>query len=236
MAYLTPDSDPTSYACSVVFIPNDEQFIACVTGALEELTFDYNWLKFGILTPEQASAAMVTMFDKFCSSEGLCRMVGEIVPYAGSVSPSAKMLLCQGQSVLRTAYPDLFVVIGTTYGSVDGTHFTLPDLRSTVPIGAGQKPALTNYALGASGGVEGVALSTAQMPAHTHTTVSHSHPVHGHGTGLVPAVLGAMQVSIPAANSTTGVASPNTNSTGSGSSHENRQPYLAINYLIVALP
>lgn len=53
---------------------------------------------------------------------------GMIIPFAGNGGIPAGFLLCNGASVLRDTYPDLFKVIGTTYGSVDDTHFNLPDL------------------------------------------------------------------------------------------------------------
>jgi microcystin-dependent protein len=40
-----------------------------------------------------------------------------------------KYLLCNGQSVSRTTYANLFSVIGITYGSVDGNSFSVPDFR-----------------------------------------------------------------------------------------------------------
>lgn len=55
------------------------------------------------------------------------------LPYAGSTVPSG-WLECNGASLLRTDYPALFTAIGTTWGSVDGTHFTLPDMRGRVAI------------------------------------------------------------------------------------------------------
>lgn len=61
--------------------------------------------------------------------------VGGILAYGGSTAPSG-FLLCYGQSVLRTTYSDLFAIIGTSFGSADGTHFNLPDLRGRVPVGA----------------------------------------------------------------------------------------------------
>lgn len=63
--------------------------------------------------------------------------IGSIVPYGGSTAP-AGWLLCQGQSLLRTDYPDLFNVIGTAFGSVDSTHFSLPDARECALVGSGQ--------------------------------------------------------------------------------------------------
>ena len=49
-------------------------------------------------------------------------------------------LICDGSQVSRTTYSDLFSVIGTTFGSGDGsTTFTLPDLRAAFVRGAGYK-------------------------------------------------------------------------------------------------
>lgn len=63
--------------------------------------------------------------------------IGTILAYGGSTAPSG-WLLCQGQSLLRTDYPDLFNVIGTAFGSVDSTHFSLPDARECALVGSGQ--------------------------------------------------------------------------------------------------
>lgn len=59
---------------------------------------------------------------------------GAVIDFAGSSAPTG-WLLCDGSSQLRATYPALFTAIGTTYGSVDGTHFTLPDLRGRVVAG-----------------------------------------------------------------------------------------------------
>lgn len=54
--------------------------------------------------------------------------VGSITAYAGKFTPSG-WLLCDGSSVSRTDYPELYATIGTTYGSGDGrTTFNLPML------------------------------------------------------------------------------------------------------------
>ena len=52
---------------------------------------------------------------------------GGIMLYAVA-GPPAGYLQCNGASVLRASYTKLFGVIGTTFGSVDGSHFTLPTL------------------------------------------------------------------------------------------------------------
>ena len=45
-------------------------------------------------------------------------------------------MICDGRAVSRSDYSELFAVIGTTYGSGDGsTTFNLPNLKGRVPVG-----------------------------------------------------------------------------------------------------
>jgi microcystin-dependent protein len=116
------------------------------------------------------------------TSQGLAsggKPIGEITDFAGSAAP-AGYLLCLGQSVLRTDYPALFTAIGITFGAVDGTHFTIPDLRGRVSAGNdGGTPAnrLTGATmtpngatLGAVGGAETQTLTLGQLPAGITST------------------------------------------------------------------
>jgi microcystin-dependent protein len=81
-------------------------------------------------------------------------------------------LLCNGASLLRKSYPDLFNAILTNFGAVDATHFTLPDIRGRVPMGAGTGAGLTARTLGQAPGAESdsVTLSVANLPPHHHET------------------------------------------------------------------
>jgi microcystin-dependent protein len=107
-------------------------------------------------------------------SAGLARLTdvagvmpsGAIVQFAGTAAP-AGWLLCQGQSLLRTDYNALFTAIGTTYGAVDGTHFTLPDMRGRVPVGKSAAGTFVNLA--ATGGEELHTLALSEIPAHSHS-------------------------------------------------------------------
>jgi phage-related tail fiber protein len=54
--------------------------------------------------------------------------IGSIHYFAAS-TPPASFLVCNGSSLSRAEYSELFAVIGTTYGNVDSSHFNLPDLR-----------------------------------------------------------------------------------------------------------
>ena len=61
-------------------------------------------------------------------------MLGEIQLFSTATLPPG-WLLCNGAAVSRTSYSKLFNLIGTTYGSGDGsTTFNLPDLRNNIPI------------------------------------------------------------------------------------------------------
>lgn len=60
--------------------------------------------------------------------------VGSLIPVAFNPggSPPTGWLKCNGASVSRTTYSALYSAISTTYGSVDGNTFNLPDLRGCV--------------------------------------------------------------------------------------------------------
>jgi len=221
VGYLTADACPADSVCRALFIPNDEAFLAIVRGALEELTFSYNFDKYGTLEPEDMAACFQDMWDKFCFNEGICRMIGEIIAYAGPTSPDARWLPCDGSSLLRADYPDLFTVIGTTYGAADGTHFNVPDLQGRAALGSGSGSGLTPRTVGDSGGEESHVLSVGELASHVHSTgnsavlgTSAPPPFDALGPNPFPAVTG---------------------STGNDDPHNNMQPFLAINYLIVAL-
>ena len=214
MGYLTPSFIPDDTICRVLLIPNGEQYLANVTGALEALTFNFNYSQFGLLTPLESAQTMQPMFDAFCFNQGVCRVIGEIILYAAADSPNDNWLICDGRSLLRSDYPDLFTVIGVTYGSVDGAHFNIPDLTDTVVAGQGA------YSIGTSFG----------EPAHTLTLPEI--PAHAHGyTSAVPTLInGGLEAPASAATPFTAI----TDSQGGSGSHSNYQPTLSMNYLIVA--
>lgn len=95
---------------------------------------------------------------------------GTILMFAGSQAPIG-FLMCDGSAVSRDTYSALFAVIGTTYGTGDGsTTFNLPNLSGKVAIGSSN-----SHALGSTGGEENHTLSIGETPAHTHTIPKHGH-------------------------------------------------------------
>jgi len=236
MGYLTPDTNPADTICRVLLIPNNSEFLANTLGAIQALTFPENWDKWGTLTPEEAAAAMVPMFDALCFNEGVCRVIGEIIAYAGTTSPDAtKWLVCDGASLVRSDYPDLFTVIGTTYGAVDGSHFNVPDLRGRAGAGAGTGSGLSAVAVGDMYGEENHVLVTAELASHTHVDAGHTHVEGNAAPALGAAIVGVPVPSAVPAVGVTGSGSASITSTGSDAGHNTIGPRLGILYLIVAL-
>lgn len=66
-------------------------------------------------------------------------VAGIISMYGGATAPTG-WLLCDGSAVSRTTYADLFTAISTSYGTGDGsTTFNVPNLKSAMPVGYGQR-------------------------------------------------------------------------------------------------
>ena len=61
---------------------------------------------------------------------------GMILPSLAPNIPNG-FLLCDGSEVNVADYPELYEVIGTTFGSSDSTKFNLPDLRDKTLWGSG---------------------------------------------------------------------------------------------------
>jgi microcystin-dependent protein len=95
--------------------------------------------------------------------------VGAVIPFAGFDSPTG-WLPCDGRSLVRSEHPKLYAAIGIYWGSVDGEHFNLPDLRGRTLFGVDGSTGRTNVAatLGSVGGSQAVALGLGELPEHTH--------------------------------------------------------------------
>lgn len=158
--------------------------------------------------------------------------VGMVLPYAGLTVPSS-YLICDGSSLLRSAYPDLFSALGTTYGAADGTHFNLPDLRGRTVYGWSGVDA-TFSTVGGTGGAKTHTLTTGEMPSHDHAGSVASAP-YTTASGTTKTGSG-----IPPHNATPAGTSWATTlsmvAQGGGGAHNNLPPWMALVYMIKALP
>lgn len=125
------------------------------------------------------------METRFTDNVFINSLIGTMQMYAGSSAPTG-WLFCDGSAVSRTTYSALYNVIGTTYGTGDGsTTFNLPDLRGRVPIGVNNS-ALPNGADSTwstrnrndKGGAETVGLVDADI-AHGHGFTQPVYTVTG---------------------------------------------------------
>ena len=92
---------------------------------------------------------------------------GTIVPLSDTTAPSG-FLECNVQAVSRTAYSALYAIVGTTYGSCNGsTTFNVPDLKNDVPLGISKAKALASTGgantVAATGNISGSTTSTASF-------------------------------------------------------------------------
>jgi microcystin-dependent protein len=175
---------------------------------------------------------------------------GMIVPYAGNTTenprptPPAGWLYCDGAYVLRSLYPGLEGVIGTTYGPYAGesgapgstTHMKLPNLVGKTVIGSDASQ--TEFSpVGKTGGSKAVTITSDQsgVAAHAHTvgasnsgvtgtnntvgySIQSSNPNHGHTTGVENAThthtTGFKTHPVASGTATTALVGPGASSTG----------------------
>lgn len=157
---------------------------------------------------------------------------GTVVPFAGATA-NAEWLFCDGAAVGRDTYPALFGAIGTQYGAGDGLNtFNVPDLRGRFVNGAGQGAGLKNYALGDKQGEEYHTLSVDELATHGHTDLGHLHTTGNSTLGFAFSP-GELPILIPnPIPGITSTASANITNAGGNVAHENRPPYVTLNYLI----
>jgi len=139
--------------------------------------------------------------------------------------------LCDGSQLAISENPALFNLIGTIYGGNGQTTFALPDLRGRVPVHQGTLQGGSSYPIGQVAGVESVTLSINQIPNHNHLFQCNSSSQGGTASPNNATVGAGPQVyrgSTPATPMNQGVLS----SWGGSQGHENRQPFLAINWVI----
>ena len=117
-----------------------------------------------------ASSSMhpVTLQQLNAALGGQALPVGSLIPVAFNPggSPPSGWLKCNGASVSRTTYSALYSAISTTYGSVDGNTFNLPDLRGCV----------------LRGWTDGSSYDTGRVYGSTQADQNKSHN-HGGATG-----------------------------------------------------
>ena len=132
---------------------------------------------------------------------------------------------CNGTLLPINQNQALFSLLGTTYGGDGRVNFALPDLRGRTPIGVG-----TQFStLGERGGEDSHTVIMNEMPAHNHMISANAAadsivPNGGYVAGGGPAIFSGNTQGAMAAGALTNF--------GGSQPHENRQPYLVLNWVI----
>ncbi|HTV44170.1 MAG TPA: tail fiber protein [Stellaceae bacterium] len=140
--------------------------------------------------------------------------------------------LCDGTALLIPSNQVLFALLGTTFGGDGQQTFNLPDLRSRAAIGQGSGPGLSSYVPGQTGGQETVTLTAQQAPAHSHALMAAANVTTPNPGPTVALGTPATEVRIYGSGTPTALSAGSIGAFGGGGAHENRQPYLALNYII----
>lgn len=163
---------------------------------------------------------------------------GLIIPWSTTTAPSG-FLECDGTAVSRSTYAALFAVVGTTYGSGNGsTTFNLPDLTDKTVV---SRSTANSKSLAQTGGANTVT-PTGNISGSTGSTTLTSSQIPSHSHNAVGRLCCA---GTPGLNNGQGTNCSSTGSTGGGQSHSHNltanfvgsstsvlQPYLVLMYII----
>ncbi|HDS1580909.1 TPA: phage tail protein [Stenotrophomonas maltophilia] len=161
---------------------------------------------------------------------------GEIQIFGFNFAP-ANWAMCQGQYIPVQQNTALFSLLGTTFGGNGASNFQLPNFTGNAPGGQGTGPGLSPRVMGETYGSPSVTLLPNQIPAHSHAARIYNQPTTALRTGIPAqgdALITPESATILAVNASANSAYPATTVgfTGNGDAHENRQPYLTLNFCI----
>jgi len=153
-------------------------------------------------------------------------------PFLGEIKivtfnfPPKGWALCNGQFLPINQNQALFALLGTMYGGNGQTTFALPNLRGRVPVHVGP-----GRVQGQLFGAETHTLSLAELPAHGHSLGALQADASQRApAGRLPAY--AAEEVYAREGNVTQMNAQAVSVAGGSQPHENRQPYLALNFVI----
>ena len=133
---------------------------------------------------------------------------------------------CNGQLMAINQNQALFSLLGTYYGGDGRTTFGLPNLQGRTPVAPGN-----GFSIGQLGGEPAHTLTSLEVPLHTHTVNAAASGANSTSPSAALLSGGSAAVFV-AANSLAGMNTGAIASWGGSQPHENRQPYLVMNWCI----
>jgi microcystin-dependent protein len=153
--------------------------------------------------------------------------LGELRLVAFNFAPRG-WAMCNGQLLGISANEALFAVIGAHYGGNGIQNYALPNLQGRTPIAMGD-----GYTIGQVSGTETVTLTNTMVPQHTHfaTVVASNANATSPSGNYLAATTGSLAI-YNSANNQVPLDSSTVQTVGGNQPHENRQPYLVMNWII----
>jgi microcystin-dependent protein len=155
--------------------------------------------------------------------------MGEIKLISWNFAPKG-WAFCNGQFLPINQNQALFSLFGTTYGGNGQTTFALPDFRGRVPVHVGD-----GFTQGEAAGEAAHTLTTSEMTQHIHTAQGFTQ----NGDQVVPTgnVLSVVTGLYAGGGSGSLVAlnPASVSNVGGSQAHENRQPYLVLNFVVALI-
>ena len=174
---------------------------------------------------------------------------GSIMPFAGTTAP-AGWLQCRGQALSSAQYPELFSVLGTTWGngssgsgSSVSTDFNLPDLRGEFLRGLDSGRGVDAGRTLGSSQAGATKMPTTAFTGTTNSTGAHTHTIkrsvvqsgvaHYHTDSFTDRVAGVPAPSGPGDDAITGSEGAHSHTVSiSGGDSETRPRNVSVNYII----
>jgi microcystin-dependent protein len=147
--------------------------------------------------------------------------LGELKLMSFSFAPQG-WAQCNGQVLPINQNQALFSLLGTTYGGNGQTTFALPDMRGRAPIHRGK---LTQ---GQALGQESHTVNSNEMAGHNHGVRASSQ----NGNQAGPKILAGAANAYTGPSNLTPIAQGTVSKVGGSQPHENRQPFLVLNWCI----
>jgi microcystin-dependent protein len=263
MPYPVTSAISSNLVALVFYVPFNDWYMEACTGQLNFLCSPNAWDENTFVDPD-----VIADFTEpnWMDIQFMQILTGQIIPYPlnnmefvnrDPAGEASGLLPCDGGLYSAVSFPNLFDLIGYTFGGSGGA-FATPDLRAKTVINADDMGTPAGAAgiitaswastAGGSGGEEQVLLTVDTMPSHSHTASPHTHTLtpHTHSEiGAVSTVInGGLEAPAPAATplpTLTGAASDGIASadvtiadTGGDQPHYNVQPSATMFYYIVA--